>query len=92
VVCLECAWRGKMLRRHLMTAHGQIPREYRVRWGLSDTHPIISRAYSQSRSTLAKQLGLGRDRQARAIAPEPLAELPKRRGRPRRAAPPAASP
>src|SRR5215208_3944409 len=60
VVCLDCGWRGKMLRRHLSTAHGLDPIEYRRRWGLSSDHPLTAPAYAESRSDLAKKLGLGR--------------------------------
>ena len=87
VICLECGWRGTMLRRHLTTAHALSPRDYRARWNLKDTHPLIAAAYSERRSTLAKQVGLGRGRRASAVAPEPGALTPKRRGRPRRTAP-----
>jgi predicted transcriptional regulator len=86
VVCLDCGWRGQMLRRHLTTAHRQSPAEYRARWGLKLTHPITAPAYSEHRSSLAKQVGLGRGRQASTAAPEPGALTPKRRGRPRRTA------
>src|SRR5271168_2563818 len=34
VVCLECGFRGKILRRHLRYAHGLEPAAYRVRWKL----------------------------------------------------------
>jgi MucR family transcriptional regulator, transcriptional regulator of exopolysaccharide biosynthesis len=85
VVCLECGWRGQTLRRHLTASHGQAPAEYRARWRLKATHPLTAPAYSERRSTLAKQLGLGQGRQASAVAPEPLAR--KRRGRPPRTTP-----
>jgi predicted transcriptional regulator len=63
VVCLECAWRGQMLRRHLSAAHGLGTEEYRLRWNLPWDHPMVAPAYSERRSGLAKQLGLGRGRQ-----------------------------
>jgi predicted transcriptional regulator len=87
VVCLECGWRGLTLRRHLTARHGLAPRDYRVRWHLRDIHPLTAPAYSERRSTLAKQLGLGQARQAAAAAPEPPPPTPRRRGRPRRTAP-----
>jgi predicted transcriptional regulator len=94
VVCLECGWRGQMLRRHLTTAHGLTVPEYRVRWKLPTDHRMTATGYSERRSTMAKQLGLGRGRASgeTATAPESAAEAParpKRRGRPRSAAPPA---
>jgi len=87
VICLECGWRGQMLRRHLSLRHGLSPRDYRARWNLKTTHPLTAPGYSERRSTLAKQIGLGQGRRRRAPTPEAPASSPKRRGRPRRAAP-----
>jgi predicted transcriptional regulator len=89
VVCLECGWRGQMLRRHIATAHGLTVEEYRARWNLPADHAITAPAYSERRSGLAKQAGLGRLGQTAAadtsapvtaVAAEPA---PRRRGRPR---------
>jgi predicted transcriptional regulator len=33
VVCLDCGYRGRMLRRHISTRHGLNPDEYLKRWG-----------------------------------------------------------
>src|SRR6516162_771318 len=60
VICLDCGYRGKTLRRHLSTRHGFNGDEYRQRWGLKIDHPLTAPAYSERRSTLAKALGLGR--------------------------------
>ena len=60
VVCLECAWRGHMLRRHLQSQHDLTREQYRAKWKLSPDHPLTAPAYSQRRSDLAKQLGLGK--------------------------------
>ena len=35
VVCLECGWRGLMVRRHLATGHGLTVEQYRARWNLA---------------------------------------------------------
>ena len=92
VVCLECGWRGQMLRRHVTTAHGLTVAEYRARWNLPADHAMTAPAYSERRSTMAKQLGLGRGRASGEIATVPEAAAgtappssPKRRGRPRTA-------
>jgi predicted transcriptional regulator len=61
VVCLECGYRGQILRRHL-AVHNLSVDEYRARWDLSREHPIVAPAYKERRSQLAKQLGLGRRR------------------------------
>jgi predicted transcriptional regulator len=62
VVCLECGWRGKVLRRHLSSRHGLSPDEYRSSWKLRSQHPLTAPGYSERRSRLAKELGLGRGR------------------------------
>jgi predicted transcriptional regulator len=60
VICLDCGWKGKMLRRHLTTRHGLSSDEYLKRWGLPGDHPLTAPNYSAQRSNLAKELGLGR--------------------------------
>lgn len=60
VVCLDCGWKGKMLRRHLTTRHGLSGEDYLKRWGLPGDHPLTAPNYSVQRSNLAKELGLGR--------------------------------
>jgi predicted transcriptional regulator len=62
VTCLECGFRGKTLRRHLGMRHGLQISEYLRRWDLPSGHPLTAPAYSEQRSTMAKQLGLGRKR------------------------------
>ena len=86
VACLECGWRGQILRRHLTTAHQLAPREYRAKWSLKDTHPAVAPAYTKRRSALAKELGLGLIGKTREPAAQAPAPTPKRRGRPRRTA------
>jgi len=68
VVCLECGYRGQMLRRHLTSRHGLSRLEYLNRWGLSPDHPLTAPAYSEHRSVLAKELGLGRRPRSKAGA------------------------
>jgi predicted transcriptional regulator len=59
VICLECGWAGKTLRRHLQGSHRLTRDEYRARWGLPAKHPLTAPAYSEMRSNVAKQIGLG---------------------------------
>ncbi len=49
----------KTLRRHLAT-NGMTPDEYRTRYGLKADYPMVAPAYSESRSAMAKTIGLGR--------------------------------
>src|SRR5271168_4429699 len=82
VVCLECGFRGQMLRRHLRLAHGLEPVAYRVRWQLTVDHAITAPAYSQRRSTMAKQIGPCRgapDVAASTPAPEMITPPPAKR-------------
>src|SRR5689334_13606411 len=60
VVCLNCGYRAKVLRRHIVRQHNLSPAEYLRLWGLRKDHPLTAPGYSEHRSTLAKQLGLGR--------------------------------
>jgi predicted transcriptional regulator len=69
VVCLECGFRSRALRRHLRTQHGLERAEYYARWQLPPDHPIITPGYSARRSALAKELGLGRGRKTANAAP-----------------------
>src|SRR5215470_5940947 len=73
VVCLECGWRGQMLRRHLSTGHGLSVDQYRARWKLPRDHSLTAPSYSERRSGLAKQLGLGRARRRSREEPETVA-------------------
>jgi predicted transcriptional regulator len=59
IICLDCGVGGKMLKRHLSTAHGMTPKEYRDRWGLAADYPMVAPNYAARRSALAKQIGLG---------------------------------
>jgi predicted transcriptional regulator len=75
VVCLNCGYRGKTLRRHIGVRHGLTGDEYRRRWGLRSDHPLTAPAYSESRSILAKELGLGQKSKP-AVAPAPATAEP----------------
>jgi predicted transcriptional regulator len=68
VICLDCGYRGKTLRRHISTRHGLSRDEYHQRWGLRSDHPLTAPEYSERRSMLAKSLGLGR-KVAEPVAP-----------------------
>lgn len=59
IVCLEDGKKVKMLKRHLMTAFGLSPEEYRAKWGLPADYPMVAPNYSEKRRALAKQIGLG---------------------------------
>jgi len=70
VICLECGWSGKMLRRHLNARHGLSPEGYRRAWKLATDHPLTAPAYSDQRSTVARAMGLGeRGRVTKVVVP-----------------------
>jgi MucR family transcriptional regulator, transcriptional regulator of exopolysaccharide biosynthesis len=75
VVCLDCGYRGKTLRRHISTRHGLSRDEYLKRWGLQHDHPLTAPAYSEQRSTVAKKLGLGRKPETEAVSAPTSAEF-----------------
>ncbi|ARJ65945.1 transcriptional regulator [Magnetospirillum sp. ME-1] len=70
IVCLECGGHQKMLKRHLMTAHGLPPDEYRAKWSLPSDYPMVAPEYATRRSEFAKAVGLGHSRTKRK--PEPV--------------------
>lgn len=85
IISLENGKPFKSLRRHLTTL-GMTPDDYRRKWGLPSDYPMVAPNYSQQRSELAKQLGLGsmRRKGEETVAEEeeaPAAETPRRRGR-----------
>jgi predicted transcriptional regulator len=78
VICLDCGHRGTTLRRHISTRHGLSRDEYLKRWALRVDHPLTAPAYSERRSMLAKELGLGRKPKASAgQVAAPTAAAPK---------------
>jgi predicted transcriptional regulator len=54
-----------MLKRHLMTDHKLTPQQYREKWELPRDYHMVAPNYAQTRSTLAKKIGLGRKAAAR---------------------------
>jgi predicted transcriptional regulator len=70
LICLEDGKKMKMLKRHLMTAYGMSPEEYRARWGLKPDYPMVAPAYARKRQDLAKKIGLGRKPRIAVAPPE----------------------
>ncbi len=68
LVCLEDGMKRKMLKRHLRTAYGLSPEDYRAKWGLGSDYPMVASNYSKQRSVHAKKIGLGKLRAKRKIA------------------------
>ncbi len=62
IICLEDGKKFKSLKRHLMTHYSLTPDQYREKWGLDATYPMVAPNYAAARSQLAKKMGLGRKR------------------------------
>lgn len=48
-----------------MTHYGLTPDQYREKWGLDASYPMVAPNYAAARSQLAKKMGLGRKRKIR---------------------------
>jgi predicted transcriptional regulator len=62
IICLEDGKKFKSLKRHLMTHYGLTPEQYREKWSLDPSYPMVAPNYATARSQLAKKMGLGRKR------------------------------
>ena len=79
IISLENGQKFKSLKRHLQTAYGMSPQQYREKWGLAKDYPMVAPGYAKSRSDLAKSLGLGRKASPAKIEEamaEPVVEAP----------------
>jgi predicted transcriptional regulator len=93
IVCLEDGKKLKMLKRHLRTSYGMTPEAYRTKWGLPSDYPMVAPSYAAKRSSLAKEIGLGRkpaavtaevetEAETEIVSAEPeVTKLPTRRAR-----------
>src|SRR6202043_1249651 len=81
IICIDCGYKGKMLKRHLQSRHGLSVVKSKPRWTLSSDYPMTAPNYSERRSQFAKKTGLGRTpaQPAPAPAPAPATEKPPRR-------------
>lgn len=59
IVCLEDGKRFKTLKRHL-TTHFLTPEQYRQKWNLGSSYPMVAPNYAATRSQLAQKIGFGR--------------------------------
>ena len=65
IVCLECGKNFRVLKRHLECDHAMSVDQYRERFSLPRDYPLVAPEYAETRSRLAKQIGLGRSHAAR---------------------------
>ena len=66
IVCLDDGKRFKSLKRHLRTTYNLTPEQYRAKWGLPASYPMVAPNYAAARSEMARQFGLGARRRAAA--------------------------
>lgn len=64
IVCLDCGGSFRLLKRHLAAVHEMAPEEYRLKWGLPPSYPVVAPEYAAKRSQLAKHSGLGLTKKA----------------------------
>lgn len=62
IVCLEDGKKFKSLKRHLRAQYNMTPEQYREKWKLPPDYPMVAPNYAVARSRLAKQMGLGQQR------------------------------
>jgi predicted transcriptional regulator len=62
IVCLVCGQEHKMIKRHLRTAHDLSPEAYRELFDLKPDYPLVAPSYAETRSRIAKMIGLGNTR------------------------------
>jgi predicted transcriptional regulator len=60
IICLEDGRQFKTLKRHLRSAYGMTPDQYREKWGLPADYSMVAPNYAAKRSEMAKAIGLGK--------------------------------
>ena len=81
IICLEDGRKFKSLKRHLRTAYDMTPDQYRAKWGLAPSYPMVAPNYAAARSELAKRMGLGNQRRRSEPAQESAPTKGKGSGR-----------
>ncbi len=66
LICLEDGRKMKMLKRHIGSVYNMTPDQYREKWGLPDHYPMVAPNYALKRQELAKKIGLGHHKKAKA--------------------------
>jgi predicted transcriptional regulator len=84
IVCMVCGAKQKTLKRHLQSAHGLTPGQYRADYGLPASYPMTSPNYSKRRGDMARAIGLGQKGRRKANGGQEGAPPAKPRGRKRK--------
>ncbi|MGY8607724.1 MucR family transcriptional regulator [Gluconobacter cerinus] len=59
LICLEDGTQHVMLKRYLRRRYNMTPEQYRLRWNLPSSYPMVSPGYSQLKSQAAFSMGFG---------------------------------
>jgi len=97
IICMVCGKGGfKTLARHLSTAHGLKPGEYRKQFGISSKQPLSARNYSEARRKMAMERGLAdnlaKAREVRMANIEAKKAAPAKASKPEKTPKPAKAP
>src|SRR6202166_99541 len=68
LICLDDGKRFKSLRRHLAKL-GMTSEQYRAKWNLPSTYPMVAPNYAAQRSAMAKSFGFGLREKPVAVMP-----------------------
>jgi predicted transcriptional regulator len=60
ILCLDCGKSFKALRNHIRAEHQMTPAQYRIKWDLPTSYPMVAAEASARRSKMARASGLGR--------------------------------
>lgn len=83
ITCLICGKAMKTLTRHLKTAHGLKPGQYRKQFGISSSQSLAAKSYSESRRQMAIDRGLGEGLAKARAARAKKAAVPKAKAAPK---------
>jgi predicted transcriptional regulator len=60
IICLEDGKKVTLLKRYLANHFDMTVEEYIEKWGLPEDYPSVTKSYSEKRSKIAKDQGLGK--------------------------------
>ena len=60
LVCMDCGKQFKTIKRHIKASHGLTVDEYKRRYDLPSDYPATAPNYSEKRTSIAINRGLGR--------------------------------
>jgi len=68
IICLEDGKKFKSLKRHIGVHYGLTPDDYRAKWGLDPSYPMVAPAYAAARAGLGTKIVLRRKPAAKTRA------------------------